>query len=149
LPPFVFLKIQPYYTKLKPNLQRPKKVVKSKQEMKAEKHLDRALKIEEALKKLLPDEKGENVAAIVELTYGLIQHLLAYGCERKFGKHLNTHVGLANFLVTKDASEMAEIFRRLDEFRAGRWYGGQGNGEIVKKCLGFIKEVKKWNNLNG
>ena len=43
---------------------------------------------------------------------------------------------------------MAEVFRRLDEFRAGRWYGGQENGEIVKACLKFIKEVKKWSNLN-
>jgi len=116
--------------------------------MKAEKHLDRALKIEESLKKLLPDEEGGNVAAVVELTYGIVQHLLAYGCEQKFHEHLNTHVGLTKFLVTERASEMAELFRRLDEFRAGRWYGGQGNGDIVKECLKTIKEVKKWNSLN-
>jgi len=40
--------------------------------MKAEKHLAKALKIEKSLNKLLPDKKGENVAAIVELTYGII-----------------------------------------------------------------------------
>ncbi len=117
--------------------------------MTAEKHLTKALKIEESLKKLLPDAKGENVAAVVELTYGIIQHLLAYGCETKYGEHINSHVGLSKFLVSKDAQEMAELFRHLDEFRAGRWYGGQENGEIVKACLKFIKEVKKWSNLNG
>ncbi len=116
--------------------------------MNAEKHLARALEIEEALKKLLPDEEGENVAAIVELTYGIVQHLLAHGCEKNFGEHLNTHVGLTKFLVNKGAPEMAELFRRLDEFRAGRWYGGQGNGDIVKECLRSIEEVKTWSNLN-
>lgn len=117
--------------------------------MNAEKHLARALKIEEALKKLLPDKEGKSVAAIVELTYGATQHLLAYGCEKKFHEHLNSHVGLTKFLVTKGAPEIAELFRRLDDFRAGRWYGGQENGEIVKECLKSIKEVKKWSNLNG
>lgn len=66
--------------------------------MNAEKHLAKALKIEESLKKLLPDAKGENVAAVVELTYGVIQHLLAYGCETKYGEHINSHVGLSKFL---------------------------------------------------
>lgn len=109
----------------------------------------KALKIEESLKKLLPDEKDESVAAVVELTYGIIQHLLFYGCETKYNEHINNHVGLSKFLVDKGAQEMAELFRRLDEFRAGRWYGGQENGEIVKSCLKFIKEVKKWSDLNG
>lgn len=115
--------------------------------MTAEKHLTKALRIEGSLKRLLPDDKGENVAAVVELTYGIIQHLLAYGCEKKFKEHLNTHVGLTKFLVTRKALEIAELFRNLDEFRAGRWYGGQENGEIVRACLRFIKKVKKWGNL--
>lgn len=113
-----------------------------------EKHLTKALKIQKSLNKLLPDEKGENVAAIVELTYGLVQHLLAYGCQKKFKEHLNTHVGLTKFLVNKRGEEMANLFSRLDQFRAGRWYGGQENGEIVRNCLKFIKEVKKWCGLN-
>lgn len=116
--------------------------------MKAEKHLAKALKIEESLDKLLPDNEGERVAVIVELTYGIIQHLLAYGCDKKYGEHLNSHVGLPKLLVNKGASNMAELFRKLDEFRAGRWYGGQGNGDIVKACIRFINEVKEWNNLN-
>jgi len=56
--------------------------------MTAEKHLTKALRIEESLKRLLPDDKGENVAAVVELAYGIIQHLLAYGCEKRFKEHL-------------------------------------------------------------
>lgn len=116
--------------------------------MKAEKHLAKALQIEKSLKKLLPDKEGENVAAIVELTYGIVQHFLACGSEKRFGEHINTHVGLSRFLVTRGESEVAGLFRQLDEFRVGRWYGGQENGEIVKACLNLIKEVKKWCNLN-
>jgi hypothetical protein len=36
------------------------------------------------------------------------------------------------------------IFGMLDTFRAGRWYGSKGNGNVVGKCLDFIEEVKRW-----
>lgn len=32
----------------------------------------------------------------------------------------------------------------LDTFRAGRWYGSKGDGEIVEKCLDLIRKVKEW-----
>jgi len=47
--------------------------------MKAEGHKKKAEEIKKSLKKLLPDERGANVVAIVELTYGTVQHLIAYG----------------------------------------------------------------------
>jgi len=37
-----------------------------------------------------------------------------------------------------------EFLISLDIFRAGRWYGSKGNGEVVKQCLQFIEEVKRW-----
>jgi hypothetical protein len=39
---------------------------------------------------------------------------------------------------------IAEYFETLDTFRAGRWYGGKGNGNVVKKCREIIDDIKKW-----
>ena len=115
--------------------------------MKQEKHLQRASQIEKSLNKLLPDPKGESVAAIVELSYGIAQHLIAAGCDKKFGLHKDSHIGLCRFLRDKDARDVAKIFEDLDKRRQGRWYGGQGNGNVVKECLKVIKQIKQWLNL--
>lgn len=107
-------------------------------------HKDKAEEIEKILNKLLPDAEGENVVGIVELTYGILQHLIAFGMEIKYGKHLDTHVGLPRELRKIGEVKIAEIFETMDTFRAGRWYGSKGNGEVVGQCLEFIKKVKDW-----
>lgn len=64
--------------------------------------------------------------------------------ERKYGRHLNSHIGLTKELRNLKENRIAEIFESIDTFRASRWYGGKGNGEIVKKCIEYISEVKEW-----
>ncbi|MCK4422410.1 hypothetical protein KAW48_11520 [candidate division WOR-3 bacterium] len=113
-------------------------------QMNAEGHKERAEEIKKSLEKLLPDEKGAHVVAIVELSYGIMQHLIAFGMERKYGRHLDTHVGLCRELRSIDEERVAGVFEAMDTFRVGRWYGGKGNGEIVKKCLEYISEVEEW-----
>lgn len=115
--------------------------------MNAEGHLDKANEIQRSLDKLFPDLKGENVVAVVELTYGVAQHLIAYGMEKKHGLHLDTHVGLPRELRRIGEEDIATIFENLDTFRAGRWYGKKGNGDIVKQCVEFIAKIKKWAEL--
>jgi len=112
--------------------------------MNAEGHKKKAKEIKRSLEKLLPDTEGKHVVAIVELTYGILQHLISCGMEKKYGRHINTHVGLCKELRDLEEDKVAEIFETIDTFRHGRWYGGKGNGNIVKKCLELIKEVEKW-----
>jgi len=112
--------------------------------MNADGHKRKAEEIENSLQKLLPDPDGKHVVAIVELTYGLLQHLIAVGMERKFGRHLDSHVGLPRELRKAGAVDIAEIFVRLDSSRAGRWYGSKGNGNVVRQCNQFIEQVKNW-----
>lgn len=107
-------------------------------------HQKKAKEIEASLQKLLPDPEGIHVVAIVELTYGLLFHLIAIGMETKYGRHIDTHVGLSRELRTVGEGGIAELFVKLDSLRAGRWYGAKGNGNIVRKCTEFIQEVKGW-----
>ena len=106
-------------------------------------HKKKVAELERSLDKLLPDPEGEHVVAIVELTYGILLHVVAIGMESKYGRHLDTHVGLPRELRNVGEKHIAELFVTLDSFRAGRWYGSKGNGKIVRECLKIIKEVKK------
>lgn len=92
----------------------------------------------------MPDPEGKNVAAVVELCYGIAQHLIFAGCEKWFEEHRDTHVGLSNFLRQRSQERIAELFNQLDQYRAGRWYGGQTNGRVIKDCLNILKQLKQW-----
>ncbi|MDP3016927.1 MAG: hypothetical protein Q8N70_07665 [Deltaproteobacteria bacterium] len=112
--------------------------------MKQEGHLQKANEIKASLQKLLPDPEGKNVVAIVELTYGVVQHLIAAGMERIHHIHSDTHVGLPHLLRDHGEDELASVFERLDFFRQGRWYGGKGNGGVVRECLEIIEKIERW-----
>ncbi len=112
--------------------------------MRADDHKKKAEEIKQSLNKLLPDPEGNNVVAITELTYGIMQHLIASGMQNKYGRHLDTHVGLPKELRNMGEIEIAEIFEKVNEFRAGRWYGSKGDGEVIRKCLELIKKVEGW-----
>jgi hypothetical protein len=112
--------------------------------MKADGHKSKANEIKSSLEKLLPDEDGNHVVAIVELPFGILQHLIAYGMELKYGRHLNSHVGLCKELRSLREDRIAQIFESLDTLRAGRWYRGKGNGNVVNKCLEYINEIERW-----
>ena len=59
--------------------------------MKAEDHLRKVNEIKASIDILKEDET--HVRAVVELTYGLSQHLIAYGLDNKYGEHRDTHHG--------------------------------------------------------
>lgn len=63
------------------------------------------------MSRLLPDPEGENVVAIVELTYGILLHLIAAGMETKYGRHLDTHAGLPRELRKAGEVDIAEFLR--------------------------------------
>jgi len=112
--------------------------------MKQEGHLQKANEIKASLQKLLPDPEGKNVVAIVELIYGVVQHLIAAGMERIHHIHSDTHVGLPHLLRDHGEDELASVFERLDFFRQGRRYGGKGNGGVVRECLEIIEKIERW-----
>ena len=63
--------------------------------MNIEGHRKKAMELERSLNRLLPDPDGEHVVAIVEITYGILLHLIAAGMERKYGRHIDNSCWLA------------------------------------------------------
>lgn len=112
--------------------------------MNADGHRKKVKELEGSVNRLLPDPDGEHVVAIVELTYGILLHLIAVGMETKYGKHLDTHVGLPRELRKAGEIDIAKTFEMADTFRAGRWYGSKGNGDVVERCLDLIKRGRAW-----
>ena len=111
--------------------------------MKADDHMRKAEEIRASVEELLKD--GErHVSAIVELAFGLIHHLIAYGLETKHGEHRDAHHGIPALLRGKNEDSIAILFERLDSLRHGRWYGGKGDGEVVKETMKIVEQVERW-----
>lgn len=112
--------------------------------MKGEQHYKRAKEIMESIRILAEEDADRHVATIVEQSYGVAHHLIAYGMEKKYGIHNDIHAGVSMLLREHGEHEIGEMFDRLGSLRQGRWYGGKGNGEIVKECLSIINRVEEW-----
>ena len=108
--------------------------------MKAEKHLEKAKRIEESIRKLNPEKEWE---LIVEGAYGCAINYIAYITETKIREHRDMHKGLARFLDEKGFNKLAMLFRELEIYRQGRWYGNKGNGEVSQRVLDILDKIKE------
>ena len=108
--------------------------------MNKEKHLEKAERIVSSIEKL---DKENDWELIVEGVYGAAQHYTACICEKKLGKHLETHKGLIKFLRENDLVELSNLFQQIDELRIGRWYGSKVNGETSKLAFKILDEIRR------
>src|SRR5438309_11880518 len=79
-----------------------------------------------------------------EASFGMAQHLIAAGAERRYGVHSETHLGLARWLREHGEDEMAECFAELEQMRTGRWYGRQGNGATADRQDKLLDAITTW-----
>ena len=111
--------------------------------MNADGHMRKSEELWHSIEKLV-SEPEEDVVAIVELAFGMCHHLVALDCELKFGRHIDTHAGVSRLLRENGAQEIATAFEQLGTIRQGRFYGGKGNGETVKRVLEIIETIRGW-----
>jgi len=71
----------------------------------------------------LTADNGAHVSSIVDLVFCCAIHYLAYGCDRKFQRHIDTHARLPRLLRTEGESDIANTFELIDTLRHGRVYG--------------------------
>ncbi len=112
--------------------------------MNKEKHLEKARRIEETIRKLDPEFEWE---LIVEGAYGAAINYIAYIVETKGGEHKDTHKGLPRFLDERGYKELAALFRQLELHRQGEWYGSRGDGGASRAVLDILGEIKELGGL--
>jgi hypothetical protein len=111
--------------------------------MNADGHRGKANELWRSIQKLASDPE-ENVVAIVELAFGMCHHLIASASERKYGRHIDAHVGVSALLRENGESKIAAEFDLLGTLRQGRFYGGKGDGPTVKRVLEIIDGIRRW-----
>jgi hypothetical protein len=111
--------------------------------MKPHGHRETGNQLEESAKELMRDAE-KHVKAIIELVFGAAHHYVVAGLEEKYGEHPEKHQQTPGFLRRNNEEEVSLAFESLYGFRAGRFYGRKGNGEIVKQALENLEVIKKW-----
>lgn len=110
--------------------------------MRAEGHLQKGQEIYGSILMLTNDDV--HAVAITELAFGCAFHYLAYGCDRKFQRHVDTHAGLPHLLRAEEEGDIANAFGQLDTLRHGRFYGGKGNGKTIGEVLDLLEVIMRW-----
>ncbi len=45
--------------------------------------------------------------------------------------------------MKKGFNKLAMLFRELEIYRQGRWYGSKGNGEVSQRVLDILDKIKE------
>ena len=110
--------------------------------MKADGHLTRAVELVASLDAL--GEGSRHVAAAVELAHGAVHHFCAHRLLRDHDLHHDKHQGIEAALRANGHYDVADEFRELEILRAGRWYGGKGNGSTIKRVRHIVEVFQQW-----
>jgi hypothetical protein len=84
------------------------------------------------------------VRLIIEAAWLASFHWIAYGCDRKYQKHLEKHQGLANYLDTLGESVIANIWRTCERVRQGGAYGQQVAPLNEQQALDLLNQIRTW-----
>ncbi|MBI2940834.1 MAG: hypothetical protein HYY04_10395 [Chloroflexi bacterium] len=89
---------------------------------------------------IVPDD----IRACAELSFGMAFHLLALGVQRRYGAHRENHEGLGRWLRARGHLDVADVWGQLENFRTGRWYGRQGNGDAAMAIDQLLEQLEAW-----
>jgi hypothetical protein len=81
---------------------------------------------------------------LIELYWGAAFHWVAYGCQRKHGKHKETHAHLVSYLREIGELGMSDVWNLLDDKRRWGWYGHHTSIDDVTEMRGFWQDVRSW-----
>jgi hypothetical protein len=87
---------------------------------------------------------GGSPRVIIETAWGAGYHWIAYGCQRKHGKHLDKHQGLVKYLEGLNEAWVADIWRDFEVVRTGGWYGHQYSQANVQQAITLLANLHNW-----
>ena len=82
--------------------------------------------------------------AIIELYWGASFHWIAYGCQRKHGKHKENHTKLVSYLRDQGEDTIATVWNTLDSKRVGGWYGTHVELDNVEDARRLWQDIRTW-----
>ena len=104
--------------------------------MKPENHRQRAEALESQIP-LLTDP-----SAIIEICWGAAYQWICFGCDRKYGKHPQTHTGVVKYLRQLGDQCASDTWANMENMRIGGFYGMQNTiaqANLAKQLLGEFR----------
>ncbi len=113
--------------------------------MVADAHRSAADELEQAIADLGdPATKPYIGRTVIENYYGAAFHWIAYGCERKHGKHKENHSGLVSYLRALGELTTATRWHDLEDLRNGGWYGHRNSIAEIQEAQRDWQEIRQW-----
>ncbi len=103
-------------------------------------HREKAKRLERIRAKL---DDRDDFELVVEACYMAAIQYIALVSETRKKRHVDTHKGLPKFLDDHGMSDLSAAFCQLEILRAGKYYGGQGNGKSAKEAKGILEDIKE------
>lgn len=91
-----------------------------------------------------PAARPYNRRALIELYWGAAFEWLAYGADRKHGKHKEQHEGLARFLRDLSEPVMADRWTAIEGARRGGFYGHHNDLDDVQEAIRLWQDIRTW-----
>lgn len=108
-------------------------------------HRQAALDIERAIGDLGdPTARPYLSRSLIELYWGAAFQWIAYGCERKHGKHKENHTKLVSYLRGLGETSVSDYWDALEKRRAGGFYGTHAAPDDVRDAEQFWREIRTW-----
>src|SRR5262249_7280732 len=91
-----------------------------------------------------PATKSYIGRTVIESYWGAAFHWIAYGCDRKHGKHKENHSKLVSFLRDLGEGAVSNLWDNREKSRSGGWYGHQTARPDVLEAQGYWQDIRIW-----
>jgi hypothetical protein len=113
--------------------------------MRADAHQQRAEQLEHACTALGdPTVDPDMGPGIIEMYWGAAFHWIAYGCQRKHGKHKESHSQLARYLKDLGEPAIGATWDRLESARQDAMYAYRAAPDDVERARKAWEDVRTW-----
>jgi hypothetical protein len=113
--------------------------------MRVDGHEDHALQLEQAIAVLGDPSAAPYVSiSLIENYWAAAFHWIAFGCQRKHGKHKENHIQLGRYLRDLGEPAIGSAWDRLENKRQGAMYSYRAAPADVSDARDDWEEIRQW-----